>query len=166
MGARASWALALALGAVACSPGRVSLPGNDSLYLMNQTHDAHELAQFRARELDCVEAARAPADALPAARFDFERCVTLQPAGVVSLDREPRPKTPPACEAVALEGPDLAPLALFWTDTAYDYWNRRTSEDALLALVSVDRALVLEPARNAVVVPLDMVPEDPCDWAP
>ena len=167
MGTRRPWVAAVVLATVACSPDPGPVPSRGSLFLMNQTHERHRLALFRAAQPDCVATARDPAATLAGAFFEFERCITLGPAAIVSLDREPSfRELPPACEAVALEAPGLDPQALFWTDTDYFPLHTRTTEEALLALVSVDRALVLEPASNAYIAPLAVVPESPCRWPP
>jgi hypothetical protein len=140
---------------MACSPDAYRDGPWGSLSVMNQTYDHHSLSLFRAGQADCAGIARDPRASLRSARWDLERCITLEPIEIASLDREPSSNVPRVCDAVALYGPGLTPHAVFWTDI-------EEANGALLVLVSVERGLVLEPAPRTISVPIDTLPESPC----
>jgi hypothetical protein len=154
---------AIAVAAVACAPDSHVGGASGSLFLMNQTHDTHRLARFRG-EVDCARGSTDTNAAIEHAPFAFEGCITLAPADVVALDRNPHSEVRPACDLVALKGAGLAPRALFWNDTSYGHSNDPAKTDAVVLLLAVGRELVLEPAAGAALVPVATLPETPCVW--
>jgi hypothetical protein len=154
--------VALALGAWSCVPKSPQETTEGSLFLMNQTHEEHTLAQFRAPGLDCAEVAAAPQAALERAQLELEPCLSLRSGELVALDRDPLPRIRPRCEAVALEGPGLEPQAIFWTSVERSSAADGKDDERLIALVAVGPALVLEPVKRAVFVPLTGLPPSYC----
>jgi hypothetical protein len=162
MGVLRTSAVALALGAWSCLPASPQEFTEGSLFLMNQTHEEHSLAQFRAPELDCAEVAAAPEAELERAQLELELCLSLRSGELVPLDRDPLPRIRPRCQAVALGGPGLEPQAIFWTSVERGLAVNGKDDERLIALVAVGSALVLEPVRRAVIVPLTRLPPNDC----
>jgi hypothetical protein len=154
---------AIAVVAVACTPDGDFGGASGSLFLMNQTHETQRLARFRG-SVDCARGSADPNAELERAAFAFEGCVTLAPADVIALDRNPYSDARPACDAVALEGGGLAPRALFWNDTSYGYSGDPAKAGAVLLMVAVGRKLELEPAAAAAMVRVASLPETRCTW--